>query len=272
MANSELSIRKEPKAVVLRKKTWKNYCLLGLGSEPIALEAQPGQFIMIRANENTCPLLRRPFSIHSVQNGSVEIFFQKLGAGTTLLSRKEQGESVDIIGPLGQGFRVENSLQEKPVALIGGGRGIAPLYFLAQRLRQAHAMPRIFYGGRTLADIPLQHKFEEANFEVLSSTDDGTFGFEGLVTELFLAELKRYSPARIYACGPEAMMRKIDRIARERNIPAEFSLESIMGCGFGACWGCVRKIRSGTRQEWKKICEEGPVFSGSQIIWKEEES
>ena len=272
MAYLELSIRKEPKAVVLRKQTWKSYCLLGLGAEAIAQEAQPGQFIMVRPNENTYPLLRRPFSIHSIQNGSMEIFFQKVGPGTTILSQKEQGDSVDILGPLGKGFCLENSLQENSVALIGGGRGIAPLYFLAQRLRRVHALPRIFYGGRTLADIPLKHKFEEASFEVLASTDDGTFGFKGLVTELFQVELQRYSPARIYACGPEAMMRKIDRIAQERNIPAEFSLESMMGCGFGACWGCVRKIRSKTQEEWKKICEEGPVFSGPQIIWLEEES
>lgn len=265
-----MSIKKEPKAVVLHKQTWKNYCLLGFGSESIAQQAQPGQFIMVRANENTYPLLRRPFSIHSIQNGTVEIFFQKAGPGTTLLSMKEQGDNVDILGPLGKGFDVENSLHEKSVALIGGGRGIAPLYFLAQRLRFVHALPRIFYGGKVLADIPLKHKFEEAGFEVLTSTDDGSLGFKGLVTELFRADLQSYSPSRIFACGPEAMMQKIDRIAQERNIPAEFSLESMMGCGFGACWGCVRKIKSETRVEWKKICEEGPVFSGRQIIWLEE--
>jgi dihydroorotate dehydrogenase electron transfer subunit len=268
----ELSIRKEPKATVLFKQTWKNYCLLGLGAEAIAQEAQPGQFIMVRPNENSYPLLRRPFSIHSTQNGSVEIFFQKVGPGSIILSRKEQGDSVDILGPLGKGFSLGNSLEEKPVALIGGGRGIAPLYFLALKLRRVHSLPRIFYGGKTLADIPLKHKFEEANFEVLASTDDGAFGFKGLVTELFQAELKRYSPTRIYACGPEAMMQKIDQIARERNIPTEFSLESIMGCGFGACWGCVRKIKSDSQEGWKKICEEGPVFPGHQIIWREEES
>lgn len=196
--------------------------------------------------------------------------FKKVGPGTTILSRKEEGESVDILGPLGKSFFLGNSLQEKSVALIGGGRGVAPLYFLAQRLRRIHTLPRIFYGGRTLSDIPLKHKFEEANFEVLASTDDGTFGFRGLVSDLFQVELDRYSPVRIYACGPEAMMQKIDQIAQERNIPTEFSLESIMGCGFGACWGCVRRIRSGTQEEWKKICEEGPVFPGRQIIWQEE--
>ncbi len=267
-----MSIRKEPKAIVLRKQTWKNYCLLGLGAEAIARDAQPGQFIMVRTSENHYPLLRRPFCVHSVQNGSVEIFFHKIGPGTTILSRKEQGDTVDILGPLGKGFSLENSLEEKSVALIGGGRGIAPLYFLAQKLRLVHALPRIFYGGRTLADIPLKHMFDEASFEVLASTDDGTFGFKGMVTELFQAELHVSSPVRIYACGPEAMMQKIDHIARERNIPAEFSLESFMGCGFGACWGCVRKIRTGTNVELKKICEEGPVFSGGQIIWEEEQS
>jgi dihydroorotate dehydrogenase electron transfer subunit len=266
-----LSIRKEPKAVVILKQTWKNYCLLGLGSEAIAREAQPGQFIMVRTNEDTHPLLRRPFCIHSVENGALEIFFHKVGPGTAALGRKEIGDSTDILGPLGKGFRLEKSLEGKSVALVGGGRGVAPLFFLAQRLRRIGALPRLYYGGKSLADIPLKHRFEEANFDVMTSTDDGSFGFKGLVTELFLAGLETFSPARIFACGPEPMMQKIDQIAREKDIPAEFSLESFMGCGFGACWGCVRRIRSGVQEEWVKICEEGPVFPGHRIIWKEEE-
>lgn len=262
---------KEPKALIVHKKTWGEYCLLGLQTEKIANLAQPGQFIMVRTNESLHPLLRRPISIHSAQNSTLEIYFQQAGTGTKLLSQKKVGEHLDIIGPLGKGFRLESSPERQNVALIGGGRGIAPLYFLARKLRDLGVPARIYYGGKTIEDIPLREKFVEENFEILMSTDDGSYGSKGFVTALFQTSLQKFSPSRIFACGPEAMMAKIAQIAREKDIYAEFSLEAYMGCGFGACWGCVRKIKTGTKEEWLKICEEGPVFAGEQIIWHEEE-
>ena len=262
---------KEPKALNVHKKKWGEYCLFGIQTEKIANLAQPGQFIMVRTNDSFHPLLRRPISIHSVQDGTLEIYFQQAGTGTRLLSQKKEGEHLDIIGPLGKGFRLESSPERQNVALIGGGRGIAPLYFLARKLRDLLVPIRIYYGGKTIEDIPLRQKFEEENFEILLSTDDGSFGFKGIVTALFQASLQEFFPSRIFACGPEAMMEKIAQIAREKDIYAEFSLEAYMGCGFGACWGCVRKIKNGTKEEWQKICEEGPVFAGEQIIWQEEE-
>jgi len=264
-------MHKEPKALIIHKTTWGDYCLLGFRAERIATEARPGQFIMVRPGDNLHPLLRRPISIHSVLDGVVEIYFQQAGIGTKLLGQKEKNEYLDVIGPLGKGFHLDDSLQGKSVALIGGGRGIAPLYFLAHKLRDLEALPRIYYGGRTINDIPLRKKFEEEEFEILLTTDDGSFGSKGQVTDLFHVSLQDFSPARIFACGPEAMMQKVSRIALEKNIAAEFSLEAIMGCGFGACWGCVRKLKNDTQEEWSKICEEGPVFPGEKIIWQEEE-
>ncbi len=108
------------------------------------------------------------------------------------------------------------------------------------------------------------------DIDLTCSTDDGSFGFKGFVSDLFKAELEKFTPHHIFACGPETMMRKISGIAQEKNIPAAFSLESIMGCGFGACWGCVRRIKKDDKDEWVKICEEGPVFCGDDIIWEEE--
>jgi dihydroorotate dehydrogenase electron transfer subunit len=261
-------MRKEPKAPIIHKMTWGDYSLLGFQAKSIAAEAQPGQFIMVRPSDNFHPLLRRPISIHSVSDDKVEIFFQQAGTGTRLLAQKERGDSLDIIGPLGNGFDLDNSLKQKPTALVGGGRGIAPLYFLARRLRSLGAIPRVYYGGRTRKDIPLQQKFSRDNFDIQLSTDDGSFGYNGQVTELFRSSLEDYSPARIFACGPEAMMVEVFRIAQKKNIPAEFSLEAIMGCGFGACWGCVRKLKNDTGEEWSKICEDGPVFPGEKIIWQ----
>jgi dihydroorotate dehydrogenase electron transfer subunit len=264
-------MHKEQKTLLIHKKTWGEYCLLGLQTKKIAREAQPGQFIMVRTNQNSFPLLRRPISIHRAQDDILEIFFQQAGTGTTLLSKKERGEYLDIIGPLGKGFRLENTREKESVALIGGGRGIAPLYFLALTLRDRGVPLRIYYGGKTRGDIPLRHKLEEENFDTRLSTDDGSWGAKGFVTDLFEESIREFFPSRIFACGPEAMMAKIATIAREKDIYAEFSLESYMGCGFGACWGCVRKIRNGTKEEWTKVCEEGPVFEAEQIIWQEEE-
>lgn len=260
----------EPEALITSKNTWGEYCLLGLKTENIASEAQPGQFVMVRAGSGCHPLLRRPLSIHSVSGGEMEIYFQQAGTGTGLLAQKSKGDTLDIIGPLGKGFSLDDPLKKKRVALVGGGRGIAPLYFLACRLRQLGASPRIYYGGRTKKDIPLKEKFEAEKFDILHTTDDGSSGTTGFITDLFRLSLEDFSPVRIFACGPEAMMKEIFRIAQEQKIPTEFSLESIMGCGFGACWGCVRKLKNDNGGEWSKICEEGPVFPGEKIIWQEE--
>jgi dihydroorotate dehydrogenase electron transfer subunit len=187
------------------------------------------------------------------------------------LSQYSIEDTLDILGPLGKGFDAGEELREKDVAVVGGGRGIAPLYFLSQELDSLGASIRVFYGGKSQADLPLREKFEEMDIDLTCSTDDGSFGFEGFVSDLLKEELEKFRPHHIFACGPEAMMKKISGMAWEKNIPAAFSLESIMGCGFGACWGCVRRIKRDDKDGWVKICEEGPVFSGDDIIWEEED-
>jgi dihydroorotate dehydrogenase electron transfer subunit len=272
LAIEVIIMHKEPAALIIQKQTWNDYFLLRIKAKRIAQDSHPGQFIMVRPTQNFHPLLRRPFSIHSVLNDCLEIFFLKSGIGTALLSQMGRGDSMDILGPLGKGFNLNHELQGKKVALVGGGRGIAPLYFLAQRLLGLGAFPNIFYGGKTLSDIPLKQKFLQDNHKTFISTDDGSSGFKGFITDLFQLELDRIMPSHIYACGPEPMMKTVAQMAQKKGIPAEFSLESIMGCGFGACWGCVRRTKTEAREEWVKICEEGPVFSGPQIIWQDEES
>ena len=255
---------------IVNKKSWENYHLLSLESPEIALQAQPGQFIMVRISSRHYPLLRRPLSIHAVNKKNIEIFFQNSGTGTSILSKKKVNDFLDIIGPLGKGFNLETSYKEKQVAVIGGGRGIAPLYFLTKELKHIGYSVNVFYGGKTHSDLPLKEKFEKNGFKIYFSTDDGSLGFKGFVTESFQNKLNKIKPALIFACGPEVMLEKISRIAKKEKIPAEFSLESIMGCGFGACWSCVKKIKTGKEAEWVKICEEGPVFSLDEISWSEE--
>ncbi len=312
-------MHKDPGAPILRKESWGDYCLLRLKSPAIAREARPGQFMMVRVSSQPYPLLRRPFSIHARTGETVEIFFSRVGLGTDILAKKRTGETLDILGPLGRGFAIgggggdrgkeqepgnlapTESLKGKKVFLVGGGRGIAPLYFLARELKKQDAVPIIFYGGKTKSDLPLADRFKAHEFGLLVSTDDGSSGFHGFASAMVEAELTRLAalpmapeppdwadaprklrpalaasyaltgfPARIYACGPEAMMSRIAALADRCRIPAKFSLEAVMGCGIGACWGCVRNIRRGDKVEWLKVCQEGPVFERSEIVWENE--
>jgi len=260
-------MQKDPSAKIVNTKSWGDYFLLSIETPVIALSALPGQFIMVRVSSQDYPLLRRPLSIHARKQNTIDIFFQVSGLGTALLSQKTVADSLDILGPFGQGFSLEGDLKDKNVALIGGGRGIAPLYFLAQELRRRGAGVVVFYGGKTQSDLPLKDKFLENKIPVFCSTDDGSFGFHGFVTELFETETENKSFKFIYACGPEAMLKKAGQLCRQKDLPAEFSLESMMGCGFGACWGCVTKINSEMGSEWQKTCEKGPVFPAENIIW-----
>lgn len=262
-------MKKDSRARIAHKESWGNYFLLSLESAQIARDAQPGQFLMVRTSQNTHPLLRRPFSIFSAEGAIVELFFQKVGLGTRLLSEKEEGDSVDIIGPLGTGFTIQEVNEDEHLVLIGGGRGIAPLYFLARKLKANGGSVRVFYGGKSVLDLPVKERFQKNSILLSCSTEDGSYGSKGLVTEIFDAELKRgFSVSWVYACGPDAMLKIIAEIAIKKNIPAELSLESVMGCGFGACWGCVKKIKKEKDVGWHKICEEGPVFRAEDIVWE----
>jgi dihydroorotate dehydrogenase electron transfer subunit len=273
-------MQKDPCALIVRKETWGDYCLLRLHSPRVAREARPGQFLMVRVSDQPYPLLRRPFSIHARERNSLEIFFARTGAGTAILAGRNPGETLDIIGPLGKGFRLGGKKATGRTALlVGGGRGIAPIYFLARELRRQGVRTRIFYGGRTESHLPLLPKFAEHGFDMFVSTDDGTLGYHGFICPMLERELERWlnaprrgrAPGRpeVYACGPDAMMKGVAEIAARHRLAAQFSLESIMGCGIGACWGCVKRIRRPGGADWVKICEEGPVFKDTEIVWEE---
>jgi dihydroorotate dehydrogenase electron transfer subunit len=258
---------KDPKARIVAVERWDDYRLFRIETPLLARQARPGQFLMIKVSDGTSPLLRRPICVHFAEEDCLEIFFQIAGRGTEILARKSAGEMLDVLGPLGRGFTLDDARANRRVLCVGGGRGIAPMYFLALELKRFGADPMVLYGGRSIADLPLRDKFERAGIALRCSTDDGSFGFKGFVTGLAKEEIAARRPDFLCACGPDAMMKSASLLALEYDIPAEFSLEALMGCGIGVCWGCVKRIRREGGEGWVKICEEGPVFPLERIVW-----
>lgn len=236
-------------------------------SAQIAKAALPGQFINIKVTDNYEPLLRRPISIHGVRGARVSIFYEVVGLATQILSRKKSGDSLDIIGPLGEGFAVSGV---RSAVIVAGGMGSAPLTFLAEKLMAAKSQkPKakitVLAGARTKEKLLCVAEFKKLGCQVQTATDDGSSGFKGRVTDLLvqLVSANGYQPSTIYACGPKPMLRALCAIVNERNLPAQLSLEEHMSCGIGACLGCVVKTKDGL----KRVCKDGPVFQAKDLVW-----
>jgi dihydroorotate dehydrogenase electron transfer subunit len=231
---------------------------LTLHAPDIAVVARPGQFVMVRARESLDPLLRRPFSIHSRSaDGNLTLLFKVIGKGTALLAKMKPGDSLDILGPLGQGFAIAS---DQPVCLIGGGMGIAPLYFLAQEL----PCPKYaLLGARNQAELaPLAKLFADLNCAVQLATDDGSLGHHGFIPDLLDTVLPKVS--KVYTCGPSPMMRNVVKQCQKTKIPCQVSMETHMACGMGACLGCVLL---GVDGQQVHVCTDGPVFNAEALPW-----
>lgn len=241
-------------------------------SSQIAKGIQPGQFVMIRVTETTEPLLRRPFSIHRAKEEKIEILYEVVGKGTKILSEKRPGEYLDILGPLGNGFDINlKSGEQKPkILLVAGGLGVAPLLFLAEQLIIHNLRPSaILLGAKTKRQILCEKEFKELGLNVKISTDDGSKGFKGKITTLlkrFLHHIPTTESVRLYTCGPKPMLKEIAQLSKDWNISVQASLDEHMGCGVGVCLGCVVK----TKQGFKRVCKEGPVFDIDEIKWEGE--
>jgi len=231
----------------------------------IAAEAKPGQFVMIQVGEGLDPLLRRPFSVHQViEGGLVQVLFKVIGRGTLTLSRQRRGEFLDILGPLGKGFR---NNEAKKHYLVGGGIGIAPLLFLAEELLKKNEFSaiKVFLGARSGAEINmLVDDFAGLGLEVMFSTEDGSMGPKGLVTEL-IKPLAENDQVMVYGCGPHPMLRAVAGICRDKSWDCQVSLETIMACGLGACLGCT--VLQADLKGYVHVCKDGPVFKAEEVAW-----
>ena len=226
--------------------------------EPLP-EIKPGQFAEVRIHNSQKTYLRRPFSIYNAdyKTNKLTLLIKIVGEGTEALSKLTVGEKLNLVYPLGNSFGLPSS---QKALLIGGGVGIAPMYLLAKHLQSKGYQPDILIGGRNVTDILEPEKYKSLG-EVFITTDDGTLGEKGMVTQhrVMRESLSQY--AKLYACGPDPMMKAIARLAAENRVLCEVSLENMMACGIGACLCCVVDTVEGN----KTTCIEGPVFDTRKL-------
>jgi len=234
--------------------------LLRFISPEIAASAQPGQFINILVTETgEGPILRRPFSISRIEDDIIELIFRVIGVGTNLLSRKQLGDWIDVIGPLGQPFHV--NAEYDTAVLVAGGIGVAPFPFLTDDLLKQGKRIETFVGYRNAGQVYTEHL---KNIHV--ATDNGTYGFHGNVVQLleFSFFQNNFGKAKIFACGPTVMLKVLTELARRKNICCELSLEGQMACGFGICQGCaVERVKGVTK--YALVCKDGPTFLSTDV-------
>ncbi len=260
----EMKIINKKYRVLENKKIASNRFMMKLAVCKSFLKiCKPGQFIHIKVSDSLDPFLRRPISIHKVNASSIDIIYDVKGKGTTILSSKKKNSFLDIVGPLGNGFNLNNNKNKIPKILIAGGMGAAPLVFLAQRFKKPKGL--VLIGARTKKEVVCKHEFKKIGCSVKIATDDGTEGIKGSVVELFkrvITSVENKAKVEIFACGPEVMLKSLKNILKANRLDAQVSLENFMGCGIGVCLGCAVKTESG----YKRVCKDGPVFKLSEVF------
>ena len=236
-------------------------------AKKIVESAKPGNFIEIRVTETTVPFLRRPISIYNLNKdkGTLEFIFQIKGEGTKLLSKKEEGDLIDIIGPLGMGTFKFSSYDK--IAVVGGGIGVFPLYELSKEAKEEGKEVSIYLGFRSKDYVVLEKEFKGVSDKLVLTTDDGSYGIKGFAINELEKDLEKEKIDCIYACGPLPMLRAVKKLAIEKDIPCQISLEERMGCGIGVCLGCaVKTARSSDENpEYWHVCKGGPVFRAKDV-------
>ncbi|HEY95068.1 MAG TPA: dihydroorotate dehydrogenase electron transfer subunit [Dehalococcoidia bacterium] len=230
---------------------------ISLDCPDIAREAKPGQFVMVNCGEKTLP---RPFSINRVINGNeLILFFSVLenGTGTKWLAEREPGDTVKILGPLGNGFTIEESSHN--ILLVGGGMGIAPLLFLAEEEISKGKSVTLMYGTPNKDRHPVESVLRKV--KVVNATEDGSIGHHGMITELIPEYFDKAD--QVFICGPLAMYKYLHHQDVIKSKSAQVSLEVRMACGRGICYGCTIQTANGK----KRVCEDGPVFDFNDIDW-----
>lgn len=238
-----------------------NYSLLKLSpcdNSPLPT-ITPGQFVQVAIDSSKTTFLRRPISINYVdyKNNLLWLLVRNAGEGTSRLINQKEGDIINIILPLGNGFSFPK--ENSPILLIGGGVGVAPLLYFGKKLKEKGYTPNFLIGARTSADVLELDEFRNIA-DVYISTEDGSLGDKGLVTT---NSILNNNFDYIYCCGPVPMMKAVANVAKSMNAICEVSLENMMACGVGACLCCVENTVKGN----VCVCTEGPVFNIDQLLW-----
>ena len=222
-------------------------------------EMQPGQFVQVEVPNSKSTYLRRPISINYVDyaNNQLWLLVRKAGEGTSSLMKLAENDVVNLMLPLGNGFTI---FPGETMLLIGGGVGVAPLLYLGKKAKEAGANVKFLLGARTENDLLELEQFESVG-EVFVSTENGGKGEKGFVTQHSVLNSGSFS--RIACCGPMPMMKAVAKIAKDKSIECEVSLENVMACGLGACLCCVEDTVEGN----VCVCKEGPVFNIKRLKW-----
>lgn len=260
------------------------YFSLVLDGPEVWRETLPGQFVMVETTDGLEPYLRRAFSVHDVsktdRGARIELLVKIVGPGTRALAGKRPGERLAVLGPLGQPFGsttaagttdtadATDTADSRPVALVAGGVGSAPLLLLGRKLLATGTRFDFFYGGRTRLDLVRSAVFESlaqaSGGSLIATTEDGSAGERGLITAPLARGLAAGGYRRIFTCGPMGLMQRLAELGAEYGVPGEAALETPMGCGFGACLGCAVELVDG---RFALCCKDGPVFAFDAVKW-----
>ena len=250
-------------------------------------KVKPGQFFHLRPGSDYDPLLRRPISVHRVgsQSNIIELLYKIEGKGTQLMSRRSKSTYIDVIGPIGNGFKVPKT--QSNFILVAGGMGVAPLVALCDDLARFRKRTiTVIIGAKTAELITCTREFQEVGAKVIVVTEDGSMGEKGLATSVLEDVIERFDVRKtasaitskkaprltigsyvpevgLYACGPIPMLKSVAVIAKYYGIQTQASLEERMGCGVGACLGCAVKTKKG----YERVCVDGPVFNIEDLEW-----
>ena len=257
-----------PTEVISNEQVADNHYLLRCSCPEIAASALPGQFIHVLIPQGSGLLLRRPFTIYTVEGAEITMLYQLIGEGTNVLSRLQRGDLIRVLGPLGNTFEI--SPVPDPAIIVGGGAGIASLMLLAVTLRREGMWALGLVGSMNRARLLSVEDLKAIGVETHVATDDGSMGHHGFVTELLthILETHELQNPIIYACGPDGMLRAVTKIALDYEVRTQLAMENRMGCALGVCLGCVCKVQMPDGGfEYQRVCTEGPVFNAENIIW-----
>ena len=243
--------------IVSQQELYDQVFQLVVKAPEVAALAEAGQFVQLRILNSSC-LLRRPVGIAAAdkEKGTVAFIYRVVGKGTKAISELKAGDTINVLGPLGNGF---DTIAKKPL-IVGGGMGLSPVLFYAAVMQ---GKADVLMGGKTAGELFWQDLFTGKVQEIFCTTDDGSLGTKGFTTTLLPELLEKKDYDLVVACGPEIMMKGIAKIAKEHGLRCQVSLEKRMGCGLGACLSCSIDTTDGKR---KKVCKDGPVFEAREVF------